>query len=163
MRSVSPEFPEGVRVRSAEYSFGVAAAIITSTALIVGLDAATATRTAIVSGLIIVALADNLTDSISIHLYQEAERLETRRAFRATLLNFGARLLVALTFVSIVVAFPPRAAIIGAVTWGIGLLVALSAILARERGASVASEVGKHLTAAVAAVLLSRLIGVLIR
>jgi VIT1/CCC1 family predicted Fe2+/Mn2+ transporter len=150
-------------VRSAEYSFGVAAAIITSTALIVGLDAATATRTAIVSGLIIVALADNLTDSISIHLYQEAERLETRRAFRATLLNFGARLLVALTFVSIVVAFPPRAAIIGAVTWGIGLLVALSAILARERGASVASEVGKHLTAAVAAVLLSRLIGVLIR
>ncbi len=85
----------GVPVKSTEYGFGVAAAIITSTALIVGLDAATATTKAIVGGLIIVALADNLTDSISIHLYQEAERLETRRAFRATLLNFGARLFVA--------------------------------------------------------------------
>jgi hypothetical protein len=51
-------------------------------------------------------LADNLTDSLSLHVYQEAERLNGRTAFRATLTNFGARVLVALTFVVIVLVLP---------------------------------------------------------
>jgi hypothetical protein len=151
------------RVRATEYSFGGAAAIVTSMALIAGLDAATATKATIVSGLLIVALADNLTDSLSIHLYQEAEHLEARRAFRATLFNFAARLLVALTFVAIAVALPPLGAVVGAILWGVGLLVVLTAMLARERGVRVAPEVGKHLVAATAIVVLSRFIGLLIQ
>ena len=38
----------------------------------------------IVSGLLIVGFADNMTDSLSIHMYQEAEKLEERAAFRVT-------------------------------------------------------------------------------
>ena len=149
-------------MKATDYSFGSAAAIITSTALIVGLDAATATKATVVSGLLIVALADNLTDSIGIHFYQEAERLEARRAFRSTVVNFAARLLVALTFVGIAVALPARIAAAGAAVWGLVLLVALTASVARERRAPVAPEVAKHVAAATAAVVLSRLLGSLI-
>jgi len=150
-------------VRATDFSFGGSAAVVTSMALIVGLDAASATRATVVSGLLIVALADNLTDSLSIHLYQEAERLEERRAFRATVLNFGVRLLVSLTFVGIVLALPPTAAVVAAAAWGLGLLVALTAVLARGRGVPVAPEVAKHVAAAVLAAALSRFIGVLIQ
>ena len=69
------------------FSFGATAAIVTSMGLIIGLDAATATKATILSGLLIVAIADNLTDSLSVHIYQESERLEPRVAFHATLVH----------------------------------------------------------------------------
>ncbi|HZR26694.1 MAG TPA: hypothetical protein VFA59_24080 [Vicinamibacterales bacterium] len=43
----------------------------------------------------IVAVADNITDSLSVHVYQESENIEERAALRATLTNFAARLLIA--------------------------------------------------------------------
>jgi sec-independent protein translocase protein TatA len=55
------------------------------------------------------------------------EHLEARRAFRATLMNFAARLLVALTFVAIAALLPPRGAVVGAIAWGAGLLVGSAA------------------------------------
>jgi hypothetical protein len=89
------------------FSFGGAAAIVTSLGLIIGLDAASASRATIVGGLLIVAIADNLTDSLSIHMYQESERLDTRKAFRATLINFATRLSLSLSFVLLMISFPP--------------------------------------------------------
>lgn len=146
-------------IKATKFSFGGTAAIVTNMALIIGLDAATATKSAIVSGLLIVALADNLTDSLSIHIYQEAERLEARDAFRSTLTNFATRLLVSLTFVLLVLALPVATAALVSVIWGVLLLVVLSIVIARQRLVSAASEVVKHLTAAAAVLLVSHTIG----
>jgi len=150
-------------VRSTDYSFGSTAAIVTSTALIAGLGAASASRATVVSGLLVVALADNLTDSISIHLYQEAEDLDRQRAFRSTLVNFAARLVVALTFVALVVLLPSAAARAAAMAWGMSLLVVLTVLLSRERGLRLAPEIAKHIAAAAATVAASHLIGSLIQ
>lgn len=150
-------------VKMGNVSFGGTAAIVTSVALIFGLDAATATKSIIVSGLLIAALADNLTDALSMHVYQEAERrLESREAFIATWSNFVTRLLLALTFVLLVVLLPIASAVIASAVWGLFLLVALTWALARERRASFALELGKHCAAALAVVLASRGIGVLL-
>lgn len=144
-------------------SFGGTAAIVTSVALIFGLDAATATKSIIVSGLLIVALADNLTDALSMHVYQEAERrFQAREAFVATWSNFVTRLLLALTFVLLVLLLPLSSAVIASAAWGLSLLVALTWALARERKASFAVELGKHCGAALAVILASRGIGALI-
>jgi vacuolar iron transporter family protein len=144
-------------------SFGGTAAIVTSVALIFGLDAATATKSTIVSGLLIVALADNLTDALSLHIYQESERrLEPREAFVATWSNFAARLVLALTFVLLVVLLPIASAVVASAAWGLALLTALTWALARERKASFAIELGKHVAAALAVILASRGIGVVI-
>jgi len=146
-------------IRATKFSFGGTAAIVTNMALIIGLDAATATKSAIVSGLLIVALADNLTDSLSIHIYQEAEHLEARDAFRSTLANFATRLLVSLTFVLLVLFLPIATAALASILWGILLLVVLSTVIARQRQVNAFSEVAKHLTAAAAVILVSRAIG----
>jgi VIT1/CCC1 family predicted Fe2+/Mn2+ transporter len=141
------------------FSFGGTSGIVTSIGLIIGLGAATAPKSAIVSGLLVVALADNLSDSLSIHMYQEAEKLEERTALQTTVANFVVRLLFAFSFVLIVVALPVPHAAIAALAWGFLLLGFLSYLLARVRGVSSLSEVVKHFTVAIVVIAASRLIG----
>ncbi len=141
------------------FSFGGTSAIVTSMGVIIGLGAASAELATVVSGLLIVAFADNLSDSLSIHMYQEAEKLEGRTAFRSTLTNFVTRILVALSFVAIVLMLPAPYAGMVALGWGCALLAAISCMLARSRSVGVAPEVVKHLGMAVLVIGASRVIG----
>ncbi len=145
--------------RSPNFSYGGTAGIVISTSLIMGLSAASATKVAIVSGLLIVAIADNLTDALSIHIYQESQQLEPRKAFRLTLTNFGTRLLISLSFVSLVVFLPMKTAVIAAVIWGILLLSTLTYLIARERNINFVPEIIKHVSVAVIVILASQFIG----
>jgi VIT1/CCC1 family predicted Fe2+/Mn2+ transporter len=149
-------------LKTKDFSFGSTAAIVTSVALIIGFEAAAVTKATIVSGLLVIALADNLSDSLSIHVYQEAERIERRSAFRATVRNFVARLLISLTFIAVVVVLPAQLATFAAAGWALVLLVIVTVVLAKERGADVSSEVWKHLIAAAGVLALSWLIGAVI-
>jgi len=148
-----------LRVHPKRYAFGSTAAIVASVGLIVGLGAASTSRAAVVSGLLVIALADNVSDSLSVHLYQESENLEARAAFRSTLANFAARLLVVLTFVGIVVAVPARVLPAVTVAWGTLLLSALTYVLARVRKVNPAVEIAKHLAVALVVVAISRALG----
>lgn len=144
-------------------SFGSPAAIVTSMALIVGLDTATATKTAVVGGLLVIGIADNLTDSLSVHIYQEAERLAERRAFRTTVYNYIARLIVSASFVFLFVFLPISVAIYACLTWGFFLLSGLSYLLAKARHAHIFSEIYKHAGVAVVVIVISKMIGLLVR
>ncbi|HUI45409.1 MAG TPA: hypothetical protein VL122_05400 [Nitrospirota bacterium] len=139
-------------------SYGGTAAIVTSMALITGLNAVGTGKAALITALLIAALADNITDSLSIHIYQESERLDEREAFIGTLSNFTTRLLGSLSFVLIVVVFPPKAVVLGSIVWGMLLLGVLSYLLARERNAGTLSEVTKHLIVAAAVLIISKVI-----
>ena len=139
--------------------FGGTAAIVTSMGLILGLQAAASSRQAIVGALLIVAVADNLSDSLSVHVYQEAERLEAREAFISTFANFVARLLVASTFVFMVIVLPPEALPWATTAWGLLLLAGLTHRIARARGAPVGKEIAKHVAIAAVVLFISRLLG----
>ena len=139
-------------------SFGGTAAIVTSMALITGLDAVGTAKSTLISALLIAALADNLTDSLSIHIYQESVRLDEREAFIGTLSNFITRLLGCLSFVFIAAVFPPHVVVLVAIVWGMLLLGVLTYLLARERNVGILSEVIKHLVVAAAAIITSKVI-----
>lgn len=111
------------------------------------------------SGLLIIALADNVSDSLSIHIYQESENLERLAAFRATLTNFAARFVVAMSFVGIALVVPLSSAPTIAVVWGTLLLGALTHAVARARGASPWRETFKHVVVASLVVAVSRILG----
>jgi VIT1/CCC1 family predicted Fe2+/Mn2+ transporter len=158
----APRREEGALVRAPRpnrYSYGSTAAIVTSVGLIVGLGAASVSKAAVLSGLLIIALADNLTDSLSIHIYQESENLESRAAFGATVTNFAARLLVALSFVGIALVFHGHSAAVVAMAWGLLLLGALTFHLSRARKVPPLREITKHLVVAIVVVLTSRMLG----
>jgi len=96
-------------------SYGATSAVLTGMALVTGLDAANSRRLTIIASLLIFAVADNLSDSLSIHIYQESERLDYRAAFRATLANFATRFGLSLSFVLIVILVPRTVAVIAAI------------------------------------------------
>jgi VIT1/CCC1 family predicted Fe2+/Mn2+ transporter len=137
-------------------SFGGPSAIVTSMALIVGLDAVTAARVTVVTSLLIIGIGDNLTDSLSVHIYQESERLAERQALRTTVANFFTRIFVALSFVFLFLLVPTSMAIYICVLWGFILLAGLSWLLARVRGASAISEIWKHSAVAFVVIALSK-------
>jgi hypothetical protein len=140
-------------------SFGGTAAIVTSMALITGLNAVNAGKATIVSALLIAAIADNLTDSLSVHIYQESERLERREAFLGTMSNFATRFTVCLSFVLIVTQWQGRVAAVAGIAWGMSLLAALTYVIARERRTGVLSEIAKHLVVASMVLFVSQAVG----
>jgi VIT1/CCC1 family predicted Fe2+/Mn2+ transporter len=146
-------------LKMSRISYGGTAAAVTSTALVSGLSAADAARPIIVSALLIAALADNLIDALSIHVFQESERLDQKDALTGTITNFAARLLLCGSFVALVVFLPLAQAAAAAIVWGIALLAALTYLVARERGVRPMPEVFKHLLVAAAAIIVSNGIG----
>jgi len=146
-------------IKPTRVSFGGTAAIVTSMALITGLDAARAGRGSLIGALLIAAVADNLTDSLSVHMYQESERLEQREAFIGTVTNFATRFVLCLSFVLIVAVAGVHAAAGWGVLWGMTLLAALSYIVALHRRVSIASEIAKHVAVALMVILVSKGLG----
>ena len=146
-------------IRPSRISFGGTAAIVTSMALIAGLEAAEAGKAGLISALLIAAVADNLSDSLSVHMYQESERLDQKDAFIGTIANFATRFVVCLSFVVIVVVMPGRLAALWGIAWGFALLTVLTCILARYRRVRALSEVAKHLSVGVAIIVVSQWVG----
>ena len=109
------------------------------------------------------AIADNLTDSLSVHIYQEAEQLEPRAAFHATLTNFAVRLGLSFSFVFLMVILPLRIAIVASILWGLLLLTGLSYVVARTRKLPVLREIAKHVAVAAVVMLSSKMIGQIVQ
>lgn len=146
-------------LKTRKISYGATAAIVTSMALISGLGAAAATKPVIASALLVAAFADNLTDALSIHIFQESEQLDTKEAFRGTITNFFTRLLVGVSFVLLVVLLPLLYVAKAAFIWGMLLLAILTYLVARERHVKPLPEVLKHLVFALVVITVSMTIG----
>ena len=100
----------------------------------------------------------NLTDSLSVQMYQESERRDKREAVLGTLTNFAARFFVCLTFVGIIALSWKHAVAMG-IAWGMALLSTMSYLIARARKASAISEIVKHVGVAVLVIAVSEGIG----
>jgi hypothetical protein len=146
-------------IKTSRISYGGSAAVVTSMSLISGLGAADATKPIIVSALLIAALADNLTDSLSVHVLQESEQLAQKDAFIGTVTNFVTRLLLCVSFVLLVGLFPLAHAVKGATVWGMLLLTGLTCPVARERKVKPVLEIIKHLLVAATVIIASTAIG----
>jgi hypothetical protein len=143
-------------------SFGSTAAIVTSMGLISGLTALDGSKAAVLASLLVIAIADNLTDSLAIHIYQESERLESRQAFHSTVANFFARLLVSSSFVLLAYLLPVSLIVPCGIAWGMALLGTLTFFVARDRGIPPWIEVGKHVAVAIAVIAVSKALGAFI-
>jgi len=145
-----------------KYSIGGTAAIITSMGLIAGLGHSNNAKAVIISGLLIIAVADNIADSLSIHIYKESEGADKKEIKSTTYGNFIVRLLVVLTFVAIVALSSVNLAIVYASIWGLVLLTFLSYSIAQAKKTKPSIEIIWHLVVAVLVIVGSKLLGNLI-
>ena len=92
------------RLYQTKFSFGATSAIITSLGLIAGLDSLSHPKSGIIGGILVIALADNVSDSVGIHIYQESECIPDKEVWFSTFSNFFTRILVSSTFIVLVLS-----------------------------------------------------------
>lgn len=140
--------------------FGLTSGVITTVGLMVGLNAGTHSRIAVVGGILIIAIADALSDALGIHLAEEARTAEmTRHVWEATLSTFLAKFFTAGTFAIPVLLFDLPTSIIVSICWGLLVLMALTSVLARQQGLAPWKAIGEHVLVAAGVVTVSYYVG----
>lgn len=147
------------RPAQTRFSFGATSAIITNLGIITGLDTLSHPKLSIISALLVIALADNMSDSFGIHIYQESEHISKKEVWISTLTNFFTRLVVSLTFIALIIALPITSAVICSVIWGLLILTVMTYLIAKQSNVNPYSAIFVHITVAVVVVIASNLIG----
>jgi hypothetical protein len=142
-----------------KFSFGATSGIMTNLGIIAGLDTLTHPKTSIIGAILVIAIADNISDSMDIHIYKESECSTNREVCFSTLTNFLARLVVSLVFIVFVALLPIKLAVLCSLAWGLGLLAIMSYTSAKERGANTYLAVFEHIIIALVVVITSKFAG----
>lgn len=140
--------------------FGATSGVITTLGLITGLYAGTESLVAVLGGILIVAVADAMSDALGIHLAEESVPGATEaRIWAATLSTFLSKLVVASSFALPLLWLPLAAAVAVSVVWGFLVISVMSIYLARRQHVAILPVVGEHLLITIGVLLVSYFIG----
>ena len=141
-------------------SFGLTSGIITTLGLVVGLSSGTQSKLVVLSGILVIAIADSFSDALGIHISEESDkRSQGREIWEATLATFLSKLLVALTFIIPVLFLPLTFAIVASIFWGLLLISIFSFYLAKEKGEKIGGVILEHLSIAILVVFITHFFG----
>src|ERR1035441_9541376 len=145
-----------------KFSFGATSSTVTSLGIIFGLLSSANPKAGVIGSLLVIAVVDNIADSLGIHIYREttATKKENTRMF--TIENFLTRFGITLTFVALFVFLPLNYAAAFCVAIGFGILVFLSYLIAVQRQTSTIREIAIHLGIAIPVIVISHFLGQLI-
>lgn len=127
------------------YTFGATSAVITGLAVIVGFSGTANAKVSMLSALLLIAIADNISDSFGIHVHQECQSESVREVRRATFTNFVVRLLVVGVFVLMVLFLPSMLSLVLSMVFGLIVIGLLSYHIAKEQKANPYKVIGQHL------------------
>ncbi|MCD6495906.1 MAG: hypothetical protein J7K54_01410 [Candidatus Aenigmarchaeota archaeon] len=140
-------------------SFGLTTAIITTIALIVGLSASTTSVAVIVSGVLIIAIADSLSDSLGMHISEEASEKTEKEVRESTASTFLAKFAVGSTFLIPILLLPLQIAVIASVCWGLFLITMLSYFIAKRDKKNPLWTITEHIALTLFIIFLTHSIG----
>ena len=141
--------------------FGATSGVITTIGLIVGLNAGTRSITAVLGGILVIAVADAMSDALGIHLAEEADpNTDNGHVWAATIMTFLTKFVFSISFAVPLLLLPLTTAVAVSVVWGLLVIVILSYFLARSQEESPVYIIGEHLGIAILVVVLSHYIGV---
>lgn len=142
------------------FGFGLTSAIITTLGLMIGLYSGTGSEKAIIGGVITIAIADALSDSLGIHISEESKcDTDPKHIWESTLSTFIAKFVFAMTFAIPIWLIELESAIIVNIAWGFSLLAVFSYYISRIRGENPVGIILEHLTIASAVIVISYLVG----
>lgn len=141
--------------------FGATSGVITTLGLITGLNSGTHSLTAVLGGILVIAVADAMSDALGIHLAEEANpNATTQHIWAATTSTFFNKFIFALSFAVPLIWLPLGQAVIASIVWGMLVITVLSFFLARVQKAHPLAIIGEHLGIAILVVVFSHWIGV---
>jgi VIT1/CCC1 family predicted Fe2+/Mn2+ transporter len=141
--------------------FGATSGVITTLGLMIGLNAGTHSLAAVLGGILVIAVADAMSDALGIHLAEEADpESTTEHIWAATVSTFLNKFVFALSFAIPLLLLPLDLAVMASVAWGMLVITVLSYFIARVQNASAVAIIAEHLGIALLVVVLSHFIGV---
>lgn len=140
--------------------FGATSGVITTVGLLTGLNAGTHSVAAVLGGILVIAVADSLSDALGIHLAEEADPSTTvEHVWLATISTFLTKLVFASSFALPILLFPLQVAVFVSIFWGMLVITVLSFLLAKTQNERALPIIAEHLGIAIVVVVLSHLIG----
>jgi VIT1/CCC1 family predicted Fe2+/Mn2+ transporter len=143
------------------FGFGLTSGIITTLGLMVGLNSGTHSKKVVLGGILLIAIADALSDALGVHVSEESGSKETteKQIWASTFSTTFFKLIFALTFAIPVLLFTLSTAIIVAIVWGMLLLSTFSYYIAKKRKEKPFAAVFEHLFIAVLVVVITYYLG----
>ncbi len=141
--------------------FGATSGVITTIGLIVGLNSGTSSITAVLGGILVISVADAMSDALGIHLAEEADpNTDHAHVWAATIMTFVTKFVFSISFAVPLLLLPLTTAVAVSVVWGLLVIVILSYFLARSQKESPLYIIAEHLGIAVLVLVFSHYIGV---
>lgn len=145
------------------FSFGLTSGVITTLGLLVGLAASTQSKLAVVGGILTIAIADSMSDSLGIHISQEtASAKNPKNLWLSAFSTFISKFLTALTFVVPILFLNLNMAVWISILWGLLVISIMSYIIAKSQKELPSHVIGEHLSISILVILLSAGLGNLI-
>jgi len=144
------------------FSFGLTSSIITTLGLMVGLTSGSHSDLVVIGGILTMATADAFSDSLGIHVSEEAEiDISQGQVWGATISTFITKFIFTSLFVVPVLLFPLEVAVVFNVALGLFLLSVFSYYLGNlEKNVSSWKVVAEHLFIALIVIGATYLVGV---
>lgn len=142
-------------IKFQNFAYGSSSAIMTGLAIIIGLSNTLNAVFNIVTALLIIAVADNVSDAFGIHLQEESQKLSSKEVSMTTAYNFITRLLTTAFLILFVIIFPMTLAVIVSIIYGFVILIILSYNIAKVQKVNPYRSIFRHLLLAVAVMVAS--------
>lgn len=142
------------------FSFGLTSGVITTLGMIVGLNSTTHSGLVVIGGILMIAIADSLSDSLGIHISEESNKKHTKRGvWESTFATFISKFLITLTFIAPVLLFKLETAVIISIIWGLFLISVISYVIAKKSGFEPYKSILEHLGIAIVVVVITHFVG----
>ncbi len=145
------------------FSFGLTSGVITTLGLMIGLNSSTNSKIVVIGGILTIAIADALSDSMGIHLAAESQnRHSVKEIWEATISTFSYKFIFSSIFIVPVVLFELCTAVPICILVGLYLIFASSLIIAREQKKSAWKVIGEHLILTIIVIIIANFVGLFI-
>ncbi|MDN5327924.1 MAG: vacuolar iron transporter family protein [Candidatus Woesearchaeota archaeon] len=142
------------------FGFGLTSGIITTLGLIVGLNSSTHSLIAVIGGILTIAIADALSDSLGIHVSEEFENQHTtKEIWESTFSTFISKFVFALTFIVPFLFLQISTAIIVCVVWGLSLIAIFSYFMVKQENVAPYKVILEHLIIAIMVIVITYYVG----
>jgi len=144
-------------------SFGLTTGIITTLGLMAGLNTSTQSKSIVIGGILIIAIADSLSEAMGVHIALETERrISHKEIWESTFCTIISKFMFSAVFIIPVILFNLQTAIIFSILGGLYMIFLISLCIAREREENVYTVVTEHILITIIVIILSHYAGLAI-
>jgi vacuolar iron transporter family protein len=126
----------------------------------VGLHSGTSSSVIVIGGILVIAIADAMSDALGIHISEEFEnKHSTKEIWESTISTFLSKFTISLIFLIPLIFLQLSTAIIVCIIWGLSLIIILSYYMAKQQKIKPYKVISEHLMIAIIVITITHYVG----